>query len=208
MRDILGCACLHKIFIIRLGVTLSHAAETLPLYHHCISLCTSISLSVFLSISSRLCCLSSYTDLLLFLYVLYCLPLLTHVNRTMTYDHTTPSWRSPSLTDLYRYHLVLFFPILFFFHDALPILLHVPMPFSTREGKRGRGKEGRGKGRGPLYVYILERSYQINQSSKVLMKKKLRQVVKSVVREGIDTQELSKSWSRPLGLIILTQLSL
>ena len=63
------------------------------------------------------------------------------------------------------------------------------MPFSTREGKRGRGKEGRGKGRGPLYVYILERSYQINQSSKVLMKKK-RQVVKSVVREGIDTQEL------------------
>ena len=190
MRDILGCACLHKIFIIRLGLTLSHAAETLPLYHHCISLCTSISLCVFLSISSRLCCLSSYTDLLLFLYVLYCLPLLTHVNRTMTYDHTTPSWRSPSLTDLYRYHLVLFFPLLFFFHDALPILLHVPMPFSTREGKRGRGKEGRGKGRGPLYVYILERSYQINQSSKVLMKKKLRQVVKSVVREGIDTQEL------------------
>jgi hypothetical protein len=142
-----GLRLLTQIFIIRLGLTLSHAAETLSLYHHCISLCTSISLSVFLSISPRPCCLSSYTDLLLFLYVLYSLPLLTHdahVNRTMTYDHTTPSWRSPSLTGLYRYHLVLFFPLRFFFHDALPILLHVPTPFSARGVREGKGRRGEG----------------------------------------------------------------
>ena len=45
-----------------------------------------VYLSVSLFISSRLCCLSSDTDLLLFLYVPYLLVLLAHdayVNRTM-----------------------------------------------------------------------------------------------------------------------------
>ena len=87
--------------------------------------------------------------------------------------------------------IILFYFFLYFFSSMMRYLSYCTYRCRFPPGRvRGRGKEGRGKGRGPLYVYILERSYQINQSSKVLMKKKLRQVVKSVVREGIDTQEL------------------
>ena len=96
---ILGCACSPKIFSLFDSILLffSYAAETLPLYYQCITHAVRLSLCVSLFISSRLCCLSSDTDLLLFLYVPYPLGLLAHDaydNRTMTYDHTTSSRRS------------------------------------------------------------------------------------------------------------------
>src|SRR5882757_7348939 len=88
-----------------------------------------LSLCVPLFISSRFCCFSSDTDVLLFLYVPFPLALLTHdayVNRTMTYDHTSSSRRSTilltSITDIILFYFLLL--RLFFHHDALPILLH------------------------------------------------------------------------------------
>jgi hypothetical protein len=88
------CVLAQNIFIIRLDLTFfllcgGDAAAVLPMHP---------TLYVYLSVCPylfpRLCCLSSDTDLLLFLYVPYPLALLAHdayVNRTMTYDHTTSS---------------------------------------------------------------------------------------------------------------------
>ncbi len=95
------CVLAQNIFIIRLDLSFF-----LMRRRHC--RCTTnashvvrLSLCVPLFISSRLCCLSSDTDLLLFLYVPYSLAsFLTHdahVNRTMTYDHTTPPGGLPSV---------------------------------------------------------------------------------------------------------------
>jgi len=104
---ILGCACLHKIFSLFDSILLFFLMRR----RRC--RCTTsaspvvrLFVCVSLFISSRLCCLSSDTDLLLFLYVPYPLALLAHdsyINRTMTYDHTTllPAVYHLSLTGLY-----------------------------------------------------------------------------------------------------------
>jgi len=94
------CVLAQNLFIIRLDLTFfslcgGDAAAVLPVHP---------TLYVYLSVCaliypSRFCCLSSDTDLLLFPYA----PLIpspsflthdAHVNRTMTYDHVTPPWRS------------------------------------------------------------------------------------------------------------------
>jgi len=118
-----------------------------------------LSLCVPLFISSRLCCLSSDTDLLLFLYVPYPLALLTHdayVNRTMTYDHTTSSSRRSTILLTSTTDIILFyfsFYVFFFHHDALPtILSHVHDAVFRQGGGWWKGEAG-----GPLYVYILEK---------------------------------------------------
>jgi len=128
------CVLAQNIFIIRLDLTFFFLMRrrrcrcTISASH-----VVRLSLCVPLFISSRLCCLSSDTDLLLFPYGPYPHALLTHdayVNRTMTYDHATSSRRSTiyslltSTTDI-----ILFY---FSFTDALPILSHVQMPFSAR----------------------------------------------------------------------------
>jgi hypothetical protein len=132
-----------------------------------------LSLCLPLFISSRLCCLSSDTDLLLSLYVRYPLTLLTHgayVNRTMTYDHTTSSWRSTifsllaSTTDI-----ILFY---FFFAFSSSTMMRY-LSYRTYRCHFPPGGLGVCKGKaGACCTYTFWRSYQINQSSKVLMKKR------------------------------------
>jgi len=73
-----------------------------------------------------------------------------------------PGGRHPSFTDLYCYHLVLFFPLRFFL-DALPIYRTYTCCFFSQRGRERIGKEGRGEGSGPLYVYIPE---QLTNKSK------------------------------------------
>jgi hypothetical protein len=111
----------------------------------------------------------------------------------MTYDltHSLPGGHHLSFTNLYRYHLVLFFffPLRFFFHDALPILLHVQMPFSP-EGMTEKREGGEGKA-GARCTYTFRRSYQINQCSK---KEKMRQScpVESKALGNQDIQSLGR----------------
>jgi hypothetical protein len=150
-----------------------------------------LSLSVPLFISSRLCCLSSDTDLLLFLYAPYPLALLAHdayVNRTMTYDHdhAISSRRSTihplltSTTDI----------ILFYFSFTSSSTMMRYLSYRTYRCRFPPGGLGVCKGRaGTRCTYTFWRSYQINQSSKVLLmrKKKSKEAKLSIVSLGIKT---------------------
>jgi hypothetical protein len=86
-----------------------------------------------------------------------------------------PGGRHLSLTDLYRYYLVLFF--LYVSSSMMRYLSYYTYRcrFPTG-GLREKGKEGRGKGRGPLYVYIPEKlSNKSKFESSNEEKKKMRQ---------------------------------
>ena len=150
-----------------------------------------LSLCVPLFISSRLCCLSSDTDLLLFLYVPYPLALLTrdaYVNRTMTYDHATSSRRSTIYSLLTPTTSIILFYFSFTFSS--PTMKRY-LSYCTYRCRFPSGRLGVCKGKaGACCTYTFWRSYQINQSSKVLMKnntKVMRQSCQSAVRLGIKT---------------------
>ena len=155
-----GCACSHKIF------SLFDSTLLFCLMRRRRCRCTTsashvvrLSLCVPLFISSRFCCLSSDTDLLLFPYVPYPLALSTHdayVNRTVTYDHATSTWRSTiysfltSTTDI----ILFYFSSTFSSSTMMRYLFYRTYRCRFPPGGLGVCK---GKAGCPLYVYILEK---------------------------------------------------
>ena len=199
----LGCACSHKIFSLFDSISLFFLMRR----RHC--RCTTsashvVRLSLCVPYLSPLvfCCLSSDTDLLLFLYVPYPLGFLTHdayVNKTMTYDDTTSSRRStiyPLLTS--TTDIILFYSSFVFSSTMMRYLSYRTYRCHFPPGVLGvcKGKAG------ACCTYTFWRSYQINQSSKVLMKKGDEancKVVESVIRLGIRT---TRTWPRHYSLIL------
>ena len=173
---ILGCAGSHKIFSLFDSIFFFFLCggdtAAVPLVHPTLY----VYLSVCPYLFPRLCCLSSDTDLLLFLYVPYPLALLTHdayVNRTMTYDHTTSSWRSTISSLLSSITDIILFYFFFAFSSSTMMRYLSYRTYSCRFPPGGLGV-CKGKAAGACCMYTFWRSYEINQSSKALMRKLLK----------------------------------
>jgi hypothetical protein len=94
----------NKKFFRHLTKSSLHAAETLPLYHHCITLARQylscapylfpLVFAVLVVLIPTSC---SHSSLRLLIIAPPSLTYMPHVIRTMITTHTTSSWRSPSI---------------------------------------------------------------------------------------------------------------
>ena len=167
------CACSHKISSLFDSIFLfflcgGDTAAVLPMHptlYVCLSVCPYLFPLVFavsVVIPTSSCFFMSLTPS----------PSLTHdayVNRTMTYDHTTSSWRSTnsslptSITDI-----ILFYFFAFAFSTTMRYL-----SYRTYRCRFPPGGLGVCKGKaGDRCTYIFRRSYQINQRSESSNEKK------------------------------------